>query len=252
MKTYRIAILGCRSRGTAAARAYHQHPRAEVVGLCDLVVERLENLGGELGIEAHFSDLDEMIRSVAPDIVAIPTGTEFHYELAMRVLEHGCHIDIEKPLCTNLEEVDVVLAKARAQDACIAVHHQGRSSMAMRAVTKALAQGRIGDLRYLQGSGKGYYAGYGLMNIGTHMLNNMLALAGHCRAVNTSLMVDGRPPTPQDVLPSPSGMGYIVGESVTASLEFSGGVSGTLLQHRFEKMGWAGRLANGSPNNRPR
>ena len=55
MKNYRIAILGCRGRGTAAARAYHQHPRTEVVGLCDLIPERLETLGGELGVAARGS-----------------------------------------------------------------------------------------------------------------------------------------------------------------------------------------------------
>ena len=31
MQHYRVAILGCRGRGTAAGRAYHQHPRTEVV-----------------------------------------------------------------------------------------------------------------------------------------------------------------------------------------------------------------------------
>ena len=41
MQQYRVAILGCRGRGTAAGRAYHQHPRTEVVALCDLVPERL-------------------------------------------------------------------------------------------------------------------------------------------------------------------------------------------------------------------
>ena len=75
MKTYRIAILGCRARGTAAARAYQAHPRAEVVGLCDLVSERLDALGAELGVPARFTNLDEMIRQTQPDIVAIPTGT---------------------------------------------------------------------------------------------------------------------------------------------------------------------------------
>ena len=45
MRTYRVAILGCRARGTAAARAYHAHPRTEVVGLCDLVGERREATG---------------------------------------------------------------------------------------------------------------------------------------------------------------------------------------------------------------
>ena len=58
MKTYRVAMLGCRSRGTSAARAYHAHPRIEVVGLCDLVQERLDTLGDELGVSARFSDLD--------------------------------------------------------------------------------------------------------------------------------------------------------------------------------------------------
>ena len=96
-KTYRVAILGCRGRGTAAARGYHAHPRTEVIGLCDLVPELLNTLGDELGVDARYDDLDAMIRETAPDIVAIPTGTEFHYDLAMRVLEHGVHIDIEKP-----------------------------------------------------------------------------------------------------------------------------------------------------------
>ena len=62
MKTYRVAMLGCRSRGTSAARAYHAHPRIEVVGLCDLIQERLDTLGDELGVSAQFSDLDEMIQ----------------------------------------------------------------------------------------------------------------------------------------------------------------------------------------------
>jgi len=94
MKTYRVAILGCRGRGTAAARAYHQHARTEVVALCDLVPELLSALGGELGVGARYDDLDRMIEVEAPDIVAIPTGTEFHYELGMRVLDSGVHIDI--------------------------------------------------------------------------------------------------------------------------------------------------------------
>ena len=44
MKTYRVAILGCRGRGTAAARAYHAHPRTEIVALCDLVQDLLDTL----------------------------------------------------------------------------------------------------------------------------------------------------------------------------------------------------------------
>ena len=236
MKTYRVAILGCRGRGTAAARAYHQHPCTEVVGLCDLIAERLETLGDELGVAARYDDLDRMITAEAPDIVAIPTGTEFHYDLALRVLEHGVHIDIEKPICTTLAEADEILAKAAEQGVQVAVHHQGRTGGALKAVKAAITAGKIGALRYLQGSGKGYYGGYGLMNIATHMLNGMLGVTGPVRSVQATALTDGRPIAPADVVPSPSGMGYIAGEHVTAALGFASGITASLLQHRYAKM----------------
>lgn len=234
--TYRVAILGCRSRGAAAARAYHAHERTEVVGVCDLIEERRNDLGDELGVAARFSDLDQMMRDVQPDIVAIPTGTEFHFDLGMRVLDYGAHIDIEKPICTDLEQADTLVSRAAQKGCRIAVHHQGRTGSSMRAARAAFEDGRIGDLRYVSGSGKGYYGGYGLMNIGTHTVNAMLELTGPCLQVSATAITDGRPVDPNDVLMSPSGMGTIVGENITASFVFQSGVTGTLTQHRFPKV----------------
>ena len=79
-----MAILGCRDRGPVIAKAYQAHPRTEVVALCDLLPDRLNRAGDELGIPARFTDLDEMIVASEPDIVVIGTGTELHYELSMR------------------------------------------------------------------------------------------------------------------------------------------------------------------------
>ena len=236
MKTYRVAILGCRGRGTMAARAYYQHPRTQLVGLCDLLPELLEKLGEEVEVTAHFSDFHEMIEKTGPDIVAIPTGTEFHYDLSMQVMGHGVHIDVEKPMCTNLAEADDMLSRAREKGVQIAVHHQGRTSASMVAVDRAIQAGKIGQVRYVYGSGKGYYGGYGLMNIGTHMLNYMLRAAGRARSVTATALTDGRPIEPEDVIQSAGGMGIIAGEHITATLEFASGATGTLLQHRFPKM----------------
>ncbi len=232
-KTFRVAILGCRGRGTSAAGGYHAHPRTEVVGLCDLVPELLNTLGDKLGVDARYDDLDAMIRETEPDIVAIPTGTEFHYDLAMRVLEHGVHIDIEKPLCVDLVQADEVIAKAAEKGVHIAVHHQGRTGAVIRAIAGALDAGRIGQLQHIHGYGKGYYGGYDLMNIGTHMINMILKLAGNCRAVSGTAITGETPITPDDVVQSPQGMGTITGERLTGLLEFDGGVNATLLHHRY-------------------
>ncbi len=235
-KIYRVAILGCRGRGRAAALAYHDHPRTHLVALCDLVKERLDNLGTELGVAAQYTDLDQMIQETEPDIVAIPTGTEFHYDLCMQVLEHGVHIEVEKPMCVDLIQADTVMEKAESKKCKVAVHHQGRVGPGMLALQRAADQGKIGQIRYIYGSGKGYYGGYGLMNIGTHMINNMLRFGQQCQSVVAHSTTNDQPIQTTDVVASPSGMGTIAGEYISASFQFAGNITGTLLQHRFDKM----------------
>lgn len=236
MKTYRVAILGCRSRGTSAAKAYYAHPRTEIVALCDLVKDRLEALGKIVNVSTHFTDLDEMIQKTSPDIVAIPTATEMHYPLCMRVLEYGVNIEVEKPLCVDLVQADAILAKAKEKNARVVVHHQRRVSPTLQAISKLLDEGKIGELRYMYACGKGYYAGYGLMNIGTHVVNNMLRFGGHCRSIVTQATAGGRQLLPEDVIPSPAGMGTVVGEYTTSTLQFDGNVTGTLIQQRFPQV----------------
>jgi len=236
MKTYRVAILGCRSRGSSAARVYHAHPRTKVVGLCDLLAERLNTLGDELGVAARYDDLDAMIRETEPDIVAIPTAPALHAPLALRVLEHGVNIEVEKPMGMDLIETDAVMDKAATKGVQVAVHHQWRLSAWTQAVNKVYQEGKIGDLRYIYGSGKGYYGGFGLMEIGTHLLTHMIKFGGHCQSVTAHATTRGRPISPHDVLPAPRGNGTIAGDHVTASLQFANGVTGTLLQHRFDQI----------------
>ncbi len=233
MRTYRVAILGCRARGTSVARAYHAHPRCEIVALCDRVPELLNTLGDELGVKARYTDLDEMMRTHRPEIVAIPTGTEFHYDLSMRVIEYGANIDVEKPMCATLEQADEVLAKSQEKNVRIAVHHQGRTGGAMNAIFNAIQAGKIGELRHLNASGKGYYGGYGLMNIGTHAVNAMLRVTGRCKSVTALALTGGHRATPEDVIPAAGGMGTVLGERITATLEFDKNVTATLLQQRF-------------------
>lgn len=236
MKTYRVAILGCRSRGTSAARAYHAHPRTKVVGLCDLIEDRLNALGDELDLDARFTDLDEMIRQTEPDIVAIPTAPALHAPLALRVLEHGVNIEVEKPMGMDLIETDAVMNKAAEKGVQTAVHHQWRLSAWNQAVNHAYQAGKIGELRYIYASGKGYYGGFGLMEIGTHVLTQVIKYGGHCQSVTAHATTRGRPITPQDVLPAPRGNGTVAGDHVTAALQFSNGVTGTLLQHKFKQI----------------
>ena len=233
-KIYRAALLGCGSRGGHASRAYRYHPRTDVVGLCDLDRERLDALGDELGVGDRFDDIEQMLAAVEPDIVIVPVQTDLHFPLAMRVLAaRSCHLDVEKPMTVDLAQADALLARAGELGTRIAVHHQGSSLRSLGAVKQALDAGRIGVPLHVTSNGKGYYGGYELMNMGTHMLSALLSVTGPCRRVTATLLTDGRPITAEDVVQSPSGMGTIAGQQITATLEFDEMLTGTLHQHMF-------------------
>ena len=77
-------------------------------------------------------------------------------------------------------------------------------------------------------------------NIGTHIVNNLIGLAGNVRRVTASSLTGGRPSTPQDAVAAPdmsaSSGSIVVGEHLTATLEFDGGATCTMLQHRFPQV----------------
>src|SRR4051812_35237132 len=106
MKTYRVALIGCRARGTSQAKAITQHPRLDLVAICDLLPERLAALGDRFGVRARYTDFEQMLREQEPDIVNIATATRFHAQLAEAALRMGCHVDVEKPLTLTLLELD--------------------------------------------------------------------------------------------------------------------------------------------------
>ncbi len=238
-QTYRVAIIGCGPRGNAAAMNYGFHPRTTVVGICDMVPERLNEVGDRHGLpsSARYTDLEKMIRQTRPDIVVISTPADSHYELGMRVLDLGANIDVEKPHCEDLAQADALLARGKARGLRIAVHHQYRTGVTMQALLKVFNQGRIGRLHHIEGNCKGYYGGYGLMDIGCHLINNFVKFGGHCRSVMAFGQTGGHPITPADVLTSPEGMGVIAGEDLTAMIQLDSGVTATLIHHRLPNVG---------------
>ncbi len=233
-KMYRAALLGCGKRGGYASHAYRHHPRTDIVGLCDLDRTLLDQLGDTLGVHDRFEDVEEMLETVSPDIVIIPVQTDLHFPLAMRVLESGAyHLDIEKPMTVDLSQADALLARANEYGTQIAVHHQGSSLRSLSAAKQAITEGRIGVPLHITSNGKGYYGGYEIMNMGTHMLNALLDVTGPCRRVTATLLTNGHPITAEDVLHAPAGMGIIAGQQITATLEFDEMLTGTLHQHMF-------------------
>lgn len=253
METYRVALLGCRSRGTAQARAIMQHPRLELVAICDLLPERLNALGDELGVAARYADYEQMLREHEPDIVNIPIATRFHAPLAEAVLRLGYHVDVEKPLTLTLQELDRLMAAQHASGKHLVPHHQAAVHPPAKKLRQLVQQGLIGRVEAVRLRNKGYYGGYGIVHQGCHALALAISVVGPARAVSAQMVTAGRPTTVDDVYQGPFGYGLTAGENLTCLYDLANGAYLLNEEHyrpevdsstvRFEVVGTEGSLA---------
>jgi predicted dehydrogenase len=253
VKTYRVALLGCRSRGTSQAKAITQHPRMELVAICDLLPECLETIGERFGVKARYSDFERMIREQQPDIVNIPTATKFHAPLATAALQLGCHVDVEKPMTLTLEELDRLMAAQRASGKQLVPHHQAAVHPPARKLRDLVRSGFIGEPQAVRLRNKGYYGGFGIVHQGCHALALAISVVGKPRAVSAHMTSGGRPTTVDDVYQGPFGYGLTAGENLTCLYELPNGGYLVNEEHyrpevdsstvRFEVVGSEGALA---------
>ncbi|MBM4436037.1 MAG: Gfo/Idh/MocA family oxidoreductase [Actinobacteria bacterium] len=229
-------MLGVGPRGLSQARAYQQHPRIELFAICDVNPERLAAAAQEFDIpvERRYADLRVMLDHARPDIVNIPTRTDLHAPLTLAVLGHRPPkaIVVEKPMATNLDDADQMLALAKRHGVMLAVSHQMRTTPPFQVAERLLRQGAIGPLTGVKIRGKGYYGGFDMLNIGTHLLDGARRFVGPARGVVAMLTTAGRPTRAEDVIAGPYGFGWIAGENISAQYRFGSGVFASVEFHR--------------------
>jgi len=111
-KPIKILIVGCGNMGAAHAAAYHQMPEFQISGL---VSRGDSNTRLNQTLQANYplyEDFDQAMVASRPDAVCISTYPDTHEEFALKALDQGCHIFIEKPLADTILGCERILAKA--------------------------------------------------------------------------------------------------------------------------------------------
>lgn len=112
-KAIRILVVGCGNMGIAHATAYHNFSEFEI---CGLVSRGDSNSKLNQQLQADyplFSDFAEALTQTKPDAVCISTYPDTHEEFAVKSLEAGCHVFIEKPLADTIKGCERIIAKAK-------------------------------------------------------------------------------------------------------------------------------------------
>ena len=116
----KCGVAGVGYLGQHHARLYREMEGVELAGIFETNEERAREIGGIYQCPV-FSSLPELAKEC--DAVSVVVPTDKHFEVSIPLLEAGCHLLIEKPICANVEEASRILIAAREANALVQVGH---------------------------------------------------------------------------------------------------------------------------------
>jgi predicted dehydrogenase len=99
----RVLVVGMGHMGRSHASAYARIPGFAIAGCCSRGIGRLE-LPPELAEAPRFTSFEEALARTHPDIVSINTWPDTHARFAIRAMEAGAHVFLEKPIAETVAD----------------------------------------------------------------------------------------------------------------------------------------------------
>ena len=132
----RVGVIGAGIMGANHARVFAGLPDIELTGVADPNPQQRDLVNRVLGCPAveHYDELLDL----KPDAVTIAAPTHLHHEIALKCIERGIHVLVEKPIASNVDEGREIIAAARRANVTLMVGHVERFNPAVQAIKQAI------------------------------------------------------------------------------------------------------------------
>jgi predicted dehydrogenase len=137
----RVAIVGCGKIADQHVQAIHRISDSTIVAVCDRELLMARQLGERFGIGDCFCELEDMLRTVKPDVVHITTPPQGHLALARKCLEFGSHVYLEKPFTVTAPEAESVINLAQARGLKVTAGHNYQFTLEMMRMRDLVGEG---------------------------------------------------------------------------------------------------------------
>ena len=140
-----IACVGCGGKGADDVR---QFSGENIVALCDVDLARASQAVLSHPKAKLFRDWREMLAVMDGEIdaVVVSTPDHMHFPIALRAIEMGKHVYVQKPLTHTVKEARLLLEAARRHNVVTQMGNQGHSNESTRLFKEMLDADAIGDV----------------------------------------------------------------------------------------------------------
>ena len=143
--TVGFGLLGAGLIAPFHARSIRAADGCELIAVADLDAARAGKIAGEFGCQAR-SSLQELLADDRINVVCVLTPNHLHAEAAIACAKAGRGVLCEKPPAMSLTETDAMIAAAEAAGVPLGIVLQCRIRKPIRAMRRALEEGRFGRL----------------------------------------------------------------------------------------------------------
>ena len=133
-----FAIIGCGRISYRHIEAIQENPKAELVALCDLNLERAKERNEGINVEIY-RDYNEMLQKGNVDVVCLMTPSGMHAEHCIDIMtKYKKHVVVEKPISLSLADGHKMIATAEEFGVKIFAVHQNRFNKAIQKIKSAI------------------------------------------------------------------------------------------------------------------
>lgn len=142
----RIAVVGCgRIAANHFAAIEKQAADLELVGVCDGDAATLQRAAEARSVPA-FVHIDELIKTVEPDVVTLCTPSGVHAKQTIQIANYGKHVITEKPMATRWSDALEMIRVCDNAGVRLFVVKQNRFNGTLQLLKKAIRNNRFGRL----------------------------------------------------------------------------------------------------------
>ena len=156
-KPLRIGVVGVGFWGTNHVRVLSELPNAKVEAVCDVNEERARLVAAKYGVPSWYRSLDEILSKTEIEALTVCTPSMSHAEVAVKALETGLHVFVEKPLASTVEECIEIIDASKSNKRHVMTGFIERFNPAVGKAVELLNAGEIGDVIMSHGRRIGWW-----------------------------------------------------------------------------------------------
>jgi predicted dehydrogenase len=141
-------IIGCGDVAEVkSGPAFQEVSNSNLVAVMRRNASKAKDFAKRHHVPQWYSDADELLKNKNINAVYIATPPSSHLQIALKAMESGKDIYIEKPMVLNQKEAQILIQASKNSNCKITVAHYRRALPAFIKVQELLGTGAIGEVR---------------------------------------------------------------------------------------------------------